>query len=413
MRPGMPAAADPVAIGSLFSGVGGLDLGVTAAIGGRTAWHAEQDPHAAQVLARHWPSVPNLGDITAIHWSDIEPVCVLTAGFPCQDLSIAGPRTGLTSSTRSGLWRHVVTAIDTLRPCLVVIENVRGLLSTRAGAHALRHVEPCPRCMGNPPTPPDLRALGVVLADLADLGYDTRWTCLRASDIGAPHARARVFLVAWPRTPSHAPAPEDPDREPGPQRRLPTPHQTQTRRPRAHPGRRGRTPSPHTTSPRRHQGLPEPTLPQRFSHPCIHRRGPHLSGRGTRLHSYGTAADTDCLRRNGRAGHRAQRSPRHEPPHCRHSPPGWWADYHPAIHRWEHLTGRPAPRPTTPGTSRLAPDFVEWMMGLPTGWVTATEDLTRPTQLRLLGNSVVPQQAVHALQFRLSASEPHDNCRNW
>ncbi|WP_406374177.1 DNA cytosine methyltransferase [Streptomyces sp. NBC_01550] len=103
--------------------------------------------------------------VQAIDWHQAEPVCVLTAGFPCQDLSVAGPRTGLATGTRSGLWRHVV---DALNPCLAVIENVRGLLSTQAGTHALRHTEPCPRCLGDLSDQPCMRALGVLLADLAD-----------------------------------------------------------------------------------------------------------------------------------------------------------------------------------------------------------------------------------------------------
>ncbi|WP_234330195.1 DNA cytosine methyltransferase [Streptomyces acidiscabies] len=71
-------------IGSLCSGYGGLDLGVQAALGGSLAWHAEVNPDASRILARHWPDVPNLGDITAIDWAHVPRVCVLTAGFPCQ-----------------------------------------------------------------------------------------------------------------------------------------------------------------------------------------------------------------------------------------------------------------------------------------------------------------------------------------
>lgn len=198
---GAVVAATDLPIGSLFSGVGGLDLAVQAAPGGHIAWHAESDPHAAQVLTRHWPDVPNLGDVRAIDWHSADPVCVLTAGFPCQDLSVAGPRTGLATGTRSGLWRQTAGAIEALNPCLVVIENVRGLLSTRAGTPTLRHVEPCPRCVGDRPGQPRMRALGVLLADLADLGYDANWTCLRASDVGASHRRERVFLTAWPQAP--------------------------------------------------------------------------------------------------------------------------------------------------------------------------------------------------------------------
>lgn len=103
-------------IGSLCSGIGGLDLGVQAALGGDIAWHAETDPRAVQILARHRPKVPNHGDITTIDWTTTEPVCVLTAGFPCQDLSVAGPRTGLVPGTRSGLWHTVTRAIPHPQP---------------------------------------------------------------------------------------------------------------------------------------------------------------------------------------------------------------------------------------------------------------------------------------------------------
>lgn len=79
-----PTITRPPLIGSLCSGYGGLDLGVQSALGGTLAWHAEVNPDASRILARHWPEIPNLGDITNIDWSTVPPVCVLTAGFPCQ-----------------------------------------------------------------------------------------------------------------------------------------------------------------------------------------------------------------------------------------------------------------------------------------------------------------------------------------
>ncbi|WP_406730543.1 DNA cytosine methyltransferase [Streptomyces sp. NBC_01794] len=392
-------AVTDLPIGSLFSGVGGLDLGVQAALGGHIAWHAETDPHAAQVLARHW-QVPNLGDVQAIDWHQTEPVCVLTAGFPCQDLSVAGPRTGLATGTRSGLWRHVVDAIEALNPCLVVIENVRGLLSTRAGTHALRHLEPCPRCLGDLSDQPCMRALGVLLADLADLGYDASWTCVRACDVGAPHRRERVFLTAWPTTPRLRAAVEDADVESGPQRRLSASRQTEGRRSRPHPGRRGRAPLAHPESQRRCQGLTEPATRRRQPHPCLHSGSAHRSER----HDHGDRAPVahpDLIRRSRRCGHDPETPGRHEPANSRHSPSHWWGAYRPAIHRWERVTGRAAPCPTQPGTRRLSAAFVEWMMGL-TGHVTGTPELSRAAQLRLLGISVVPQQADHALNTLLA-----------
>ena len=181
-------------IGSLFSGYGGLDLGVMSVLGGEVAWHVEFDDAPSRILAYHWPDVPNYGDVTKVDWSTVPPVDVLTGGFPCQDVSLAGARAGLKDGTRSGLWSEFARAIDTLRPSLVVIENVRGLLSAAADSD----MEPCPWCVGDNEGEPCLRALGAVLGDLADLGYDARWVGVRAADAGAPHGRFRVFIVANP-----------------------------------------------------------------------------------------------------------------------------------------------------------------------------------------------------------------------
>lgn len=229
-------------IGSLFSGYGGLDMAVAAVLGGRVAWHCEWDDNPSKILAHHWPSIPNHRDITKVQWTPHcpdcgelvalydrsgdgvggrfyycatcatekplsirdaepwvpEPVDVLTGGFPCQDVSHAGRRAGLIRDgegrTRSGLWGEMLKAIDTLRPRLVVAENVRGLLSATADSD----VEPCTFCMGDEPGSP-MRALGAVLADLADVGYDAAWVGLPASGVGAPHGRFRVFILAWPR----------------------------------------------------------------------------------------------------------------------------------------------------------------------------------------------------------------------
>jgi DNA (cytosine-5)-methyltransferase 1 len=149
----------------------GLDLAVELVLRGRLTWYAETARHARTVLAHHWPGLPNLGDIRTVDWSQVGPVDVLTAGFPCQDISNAGKRAGITGP-HSSLWRHIAAALRILRPPLVFVENVA----------ALRR-----------------RGLDVVHADLAALGYDTSWLCLRASDIGAPHRRDRLFLLATTR----------------------------------------------------------------------------------------------------------------------------------------------------------------------------------------------------------------------
>lgn len=216
--------------GSMFSGYGGLDLAVEAAIpGARPAWFVEVDPAPARVLAAHWPGVPNLGDVTKVDWSQVEPVRILTQGFPCQDVSHAGKRAGLTPDSRSGLWSYSAHAISVLRPELVIIENVRGLLSAKAErspdaadidpdaleeshaqalraaadqAEQARDVGPEDGDVGDdePAGPVHLRAMGAVLGDLADLGYDAKWRGVLAADAGAPHARFRVFIVARPAT---------------------------------------------------------------------------------------------------------------------------------------------------------------------------------------------------------------------
>lgn len=168
-----------VVVGSLCTGYGGLDHAALGAFGGgRVAWVADPDPHVSTLLQTRLPHVQNLGDIRTVDWHTVEHVDVLTAGFPCQDISGAGRRAGIKEGTRSGLFFDVIRAIEALRPSMVVIENVAALRWRGGGLH-------------------------IVLAELRHAGYDCLWTSLRASDIGAPHRRERIFLLAWPR---HAPA---------------------------------------------------------------------------------------------------------------------------------------------------------------------------------------------------------------
>ena len=179
-------------IGSLFSGYGGLDLAVMNVIDSQVAWHCEFDKDASQILEHHYPDIPNLGDITKVNWETAEPIDILTGGFPCQDLSLAGKRAGLKDGTRSGLWSEYAKAIQILKPQLVIIENVRGLLSAKAD-NGMEYSQEDLAILGDKHP---IRAMGAVLGDLADLGYDAKWTSLRAADIGAPHNRFRVFIVA-------------------------------------------------------------------------------------------------------------------------------------------------------------------------------------------------------------------------
>ena len=186
--------SQPLKIGSLFSGYGGLDLAVTAVTGGEVRWHCEFDKAPSKVLEANFPGIPNYHDVREVDFAAVESVDIITGGFPCQDLSLAGKRAGLREGTRSGLWSEFARAIETIRPRMVVIENVRGILS--AEAHS--DLEQCEWCVGETGGQPPLRALGAVLGDLAFLGYDARWTSIRASDAGAPHRRERIFIVAYP-----------------------------------------------------------------------------------------------------------------------------------------------------------------------------------------------------------------------
>ncbi len=369
-------------IGSLFSGYGGLDLAVAQVLGGNIAWHCENDPAAARVLAHHWPDVPNLGDITAVSWTQVEPVDVLTGGFPCQDVSHAGRRAGLGPGTRTGLWSAMADAIDHLRPALVIAENVRGLLSVRADSD----VEPCPWCLGDAEGEPALRALGAVLADLADLGYDAVWYGLRAADVGAPHGRWRVFLAARPA--------RDTDSIRG-----------DGRSPAGLAREAGPAPRPAADAYGDTVRQQPVAIPRSVRAPV-----PGLAGRDAAADAYlgGLGADQSELPAGESDPVRGVR----------------WGVYGAAVRRWELILGRPAPAPTDlseayrrmvrrrragldprpvgmRGSLRprycLAPRFVEWLMGLPAGWVTAVPDISRNDQLRILGNGVVPRQATAAV----------------
>lgn len=154
-------------IGSLFSGIGALELGLERAGLGRTVWQVEREPFCLRVLAKHWPNVERFDDVRTFH-SARASVDVICGGFPCTDVSLAGKRAGL-AGQHSGLWSEFRRIIDEAQPKIVIIENVLGLRTS---------------------------GLPRVLADLADLGFDAEWSDLSASDVGAPHLRRRLFIVA-------------------------------------------------------------------------------------------------------------------------------------------------------------------------------------------------------------------------
>ncbi|WP_435601480.1 DNA cytosine methyltransferase [Streptomyces sp. C10-9-1] len=333
-------------------------MAVQAVLGGSPAWVSDVDPGASRILAHHHPGVPNLDDLTTVDWARVEPVDVLCGGYPCQPFSLAGKRKG--TADERHIWPSIADALRVLRPSVAVFENVANHL--RLG-------------------------FADVLANLADLGFDARWCVVRASEVGAAHDRRRLFVLAWPADPQgpRLPGPglrrraaerggaaADPDRFGGDR---PGPHG---------PGRDEPAPHPHAPAHLarlgRGEGRPEPG---------------RLEGRPRALLGGGAAAaDTDGDRREGQQ--------RREPvvgtwgdPDGRG--PQRWGRFAPAVARWEAVLGRPAPG-ATDARHRLSPAFVEWLMGLPTGHVTAVPGLTRTQQLKALGNGVVPQQAQAALR---------------
>jgi DNA (cytosine-5)-methyltransferase 1 len=179
-------------IGSVATGYGGLDSAVAAFFGAEVAWVADNDPDVCKLLEARFPGIPNLGDVLAVNWETVPRVDIVTAGFPCQDVSAAGLRAGMQPGNRTGLWFAIVQAIAILRPSVVILENVRGLLSARAHSD----VEQCEICVGNSPAR-RLRALGAVLGNLSDLGFDSEWEVVSAADAGSCHQRDRVFILAW------------------------------------------------------------------------------------------------------------------------------------------------------------------------------------------------------------------------
>jgi DNA (cytosine-5)-methyltransferase 1 len=294
----MPSAPDTLTVGSLFSGYGGLDMAVERFFQAETVWFVENDRNVSRVLEARWPGVPNYGDITIL--LSLPPVDILTGGFPCQDISNAGNDAGLTEGTRSGLWFYMHDTVRRLRPQHVIVENVGRLRS---------------------------RGLDIVLGQMAEIGYRGRWCSLRASEVGAPHRRDRIFL--WFTSPY------------------------------ADSGR--------SWASEVRGGVGGVDRSHEDQAPWDERA---WAVSGNRVSSVG-------------------------PFSC-------------ALRRWELELGRPAPYPvageTTNGHPAPNPAFIEWMMGLPEGWVT---DILTPNQsYKALGNGVVPQQAYRALELMSAFRNP-------
>ena len=261
-------------IGSLCTGYGGLDMAVEAYFNAEMVWCAENDKYASKVIEARF-NKPNLGNIKQINWASVEPIDILTAGYPCQPFSHAGHRKG--SNDERHLWPFIKEVISILRPSIVILENVKGHLTL---------------------------GFKEVLAELTEIGYDAKWTIVRASDVGAPHQRARLFILAYPNS----------------------------------------------------QGLQRESNQGHSAAKC-------------------TSIDTSVELK----------------PHNR---------------QMSELRKRFTPRsemhlqaiPPTLDKGRVSAQFVEYMMGLPKGWVTDI-DISWTQQLKMLGNGVVPQQAYYALEL--------------
>ena len=232
-------------------------MAVEAYFNAKTAWCAEFDKYASQLIEQRLGLI-NYGDIKKIDWADIEPIDILTAGYPCQPFSLSGQRKGTTDDRH--IFPFILEAISVLRPRWVILENVRGHLSL---------------------------GFKEVLASLTNIGYDARWQIVRASEVGAPHERARLFIIAYPTS----------------------------------------------------QGL---------------------QGRG-------------------------------------------WSQTKPSSSLT--IQNQYQAIPAALVKKRLNPQFVEYMMGLPKGWVTDM-DLSQTQQLKILGNGVIPQQAYYALSQLLESKTP-------
>ena len=295
-------------IGSLCTGYGGLDMAVEAFFDAEMVWCAEIDKYASALIQQKF-NKPNLGDIKQINWAKVEPIDILTAGYPCQPFSHAGQRKG--TEDERHIWPYIVKAISTLRPNIIILENVRGHLSL---------------------------GFKEVLKDLAENGYDARWQIVRASDVGAPHQRARLFIIAYPNS----------ERS-----------QIQVKR----------------------QITSEPESASFSDYEII-------------AHS------------NSDAREEPRRTDREIPTEST----GFQRGQNIRQTRCKHRFSCEMERKTIPPTlveGKLNAKFVEYMMGLPQGWVTDL-DLSRAQQLKMLGNGVVPQQAYYALELLCEVNHcPH------
>lgn len=263
-------------------------MAVEAYFQAETIWTCEFDKHASKVIEKRI-NKPNYGNLKTTKWDEVEPIDILTAGYPCQPFSQAGLRKG--TEDERHLWPYIKEIIRKLRPSYVVLENVRGHFGL---------------------------GFREVLSGLTAIGYDARWTLIRASEVGAPHRRERLFILAYPNS---------------------------ARWPRAQPS------DLQTQQPWYSSSTNKPFIT--YSE----------NGSDGRLLSRIQEIDTKLGS---------------------------------SLNAIRSIYSQEIPPPLDKG--RLNVQFVEYMMGLPKGWVTDI-DLPRSQKLKILGNGVVPQQAYRAIEL--------------
>ncbi len=298
-------------IGSLCSGYGGLDMAVEAYYDAETVWMSDLDKYASKVIAERW-GLPNLGDLKTVDWASVEPIDILTAGYPCQPFSNAGQRKGLNDERH--IWPYIRDIISQLRPNRVILENVRGHLTL---------------------------GFKEVLADLTKIGYDAKWSIVRASDVGAPHRRERLFVLAQPANAN---------------------------------GERGFV---RESEKEWHKGESQFEL-GRGGKTVTYAQCAGLQGSSWKGFRYEQSSETTC-----------DTDDKYQPYD------GSMQELGSRFTSRRQMRLRRPPNPLDIN-GKLNAEFVEYMMGLPVGWVTDL-DISRSQQLKLLGNGVVPQQAYYAI----------------
>jgi DNA (cytosine-5)-methyltransferase 1 len=298
-------------------------MAVEAYYNAETVWMCDIDKYSSIVIKERW-GLPNLGDLKSVDWATVEPIDILTAGYPCQPFSTAGQRKGLQDERH--IWPYIKEIISTLQPKRVILENVRGHLTL---------------------------GFKEVLKDLTEIGYDAKWAIVRASDVGAPHQRARLFIIAYPNC------------------------------------------SPYNQS--RRTNRPISQSPSEV----IDRPDWNEYGSGSenvqRTNSDGVRFDLGAQRTEWNQRQSQSQSSELGKNASNSSSEGLQRSINKGsiYAKCSDIWDRPIPNPLEEG--KLNAKFVEYMMGLPVGWVTDL-DISRSQQLKLLGNGVVPQQAYYAIE---------------